>query len=224
MHVTRKALRVLDWFCKSKLGLSNFLIFVVATPLTYAALLVMVKMDFFTAIEMLPREIKALFSINTWWVEILISLSIPLLLLLAFSIQLARMNPEDADLVKKIIPWLPKIRNLIYNPVTGFFVFTAAVLTGVILLLSFGAKDSDISVLFMLAFPALILYLAFWIRELLSTQPSSGKFARFILSNPQLCTGILICLAAIAWIYSNIYRPIDFRLQLLGALKALTLG
>lgn len=208
---------------KSKLGLINILTFLIFVPLTYAILLFLVKLDLFSAAEKMPQDLKELLSLNNWWIDSLISLSVPLFLSAALSVQLAVLKPEQADVIKAVIPWIPQVRGIFHSQVAWFFVFSASVLSGTVLLLTFGGEEANLRALGLMVFPAIVLYLAFTIRDLLSSNPSKEKLGQMILVKYKLCTAIFLTLAGIAFLYSSIYQPVYFRWQVLGLVKSLNL-
>lgn len=218
-----RILRMSNTFSKSKLGLINVLTVIIVTPLTYAVLLYFVEQNTFTKLDILPQDLKELLSINNWWLDSLISLSVPLFLSAALSVQLAVLKPEHADVIRTAIPWIPKVRGIFHSQVAWFFIFSASVLSGTVLLLTFGGEEVNLRALGLMMFPALILYVAFTIRELLSSNPSKGKLGQKILAKHKLGIAIFLALAGIAFLYSSVYQPIYFRWQVLEFVKSLNL-
>lgn len=217
------ALSFMTTFRRSRFGLINVLTFLIFVPLSYAILLFLVKVDLFSAVEKMPQDLKELLSLNNWWVDSLISLSVPLFLSAALSVQLAVLKPEHADVIKAVIPWIPQVRGIFHSQVAWFFVFSASVLSGTVLLLTFGGEEANLRALGLMVFPAIVIYLAFTIRDLLSSNPSKGKLGQFILVKYKLCTAIFLTLAGIAFLYSSVYQPVYFRWQVLGLVKSLYL-
>lgn len=198
-----------------------FMIFMLITPISYFGFSIAVEADLFYIYDKLDEPLKDYLSLETWWIETIIRLCVPVFLSVALSIQLGRLHEKDAQTIKSIVPWIPIVRDFFSVKMPIFFVLTASVMLGAILLLVFGGKTIDWARLLMTTFPAAIFTLSEFMRNALSSNPGTGWLSELTMKYHNGLTKISILLASIAWIFSDLYTPIKSRWDIFEYAKSL---
>jgi uncharacterized membrane protein YhaH (DUF805 family) len=201
----------LKLFTKSRYYITLAVILALVTPLSYLGFSFADENALFERYSKLDEPLKDYLSLETWWIETIISLTVPVFMSVALSIQLARLHDKDAETIKSIFSWVPKVRDFFSVKMPIFFVFTASVLFGAFGLLAFGGKSLNYSALLMTIYPMLILLLSEFMRNALSSNPSEGKLGKLTMTYHKGLTKISISIAALAWLYSDIITPIKNR-------------
>ncbi len=191
------------------IGISLMMIFFI--PLSYACFSFAVYHDLFDHYNELAEPLKNYLSLEAWWIETIIRLTVPVFLSVALSIQLATLHDKDAEAIKSIAPWIPKIRGFLSVKMPLFFVFTASVLFGAIFLLVFGGESQDYPKLIMAIFPIAMLILSEFMRSALSSNPSRGALGKLTMKYHKGLTKISLLIAGLAWVYSDLLTPLKNR-------------
>lgn len=209
---------------KTNFRMYSIVMFLFATPLTYIVLKFANANNLFELLNEFPSEIKELLSLNSWWLDTMLGMCIPLCLSLALSIQLARLRPEYAETVKIALPWIFPLKKIFFSKISVFFVFTSAVFFGAVMFLTFGPVENNYKSLGLLFFPFVILYLVLEIRKILSVDPMKSKFGQFLLKKQWLFTSMFIALAGFIWVYCELWVPFSTRWDLFVFFKSYSIN
>lgn len=204
---------------KAKYYISCIIILVLTTPASYLFFSFAVEYNFFELYSRLDAPLKDYLSLQSLWIDTIISLSTPLFLSVALSIQLARLNDEDAKKIEAIIPWIPKINYLFAAKMPLFFVFTASIFFGGIGLLVFGGRTVDYTQLYISVYPLSMLALSGFMRVALTSNIKDDKFGRFIFLHHKKITITFIVIAGSAWCYSELFNPAINRWKIFEYIK-----
>lgn len=196
-------------------------VFSAITLISYWITLYVVKANIPTIIKQFPDALREYLSIETWWLERLFELTIPMFLSIALSIQLARLSEDDSKTLKRLVPWLPVVKDFFAVKLPVFFVATAGVFTGMVTVLVIGGAEIDLQPLILLPVTIGMLMIAFVMKVVLSEDPSKGLFGNWTMKYHKCITICLILTSAIFWLAANWALPIFARIELYEIGKSL---
>jgi len=199
---------------KVKWWLTVLTVFSLITVISYWITLFAVDANILTIIKQFPLALREHFSIETWWLERLFELTIPMFLSIALSIQLARLSEDDSQTIKRLVPWLPTVKDFFAVKLPVFFVATAGVFTGMVTLLVIGGPEIDLKPLILLPVTIGMLMIAFVMKVVLSEDPSKGPFGTWTMKHHKCITICLVLASASFWLTANWVLPILARIEL----------
>lgn len=206
-----------EWLCKLsnlKWWITALAVFIVLAVIGYWVFLFVVDADILTKIKQFPDALQEHLSIENWWLERLLELTVPMFLTIALSIQLARLSEDDAEMLKRLVPWLPGIRNIFAVKIPMFFVATAAVFSGMVTLLVIGGPKIDTRPLILFPISIGMLITAITMKSILSKDPRKGPLGNWIMNNHKWITLGLVIISLIFWLIANWVLPILARIDL----------